>query len=272
MTHEEIKDSIAAYSIGALDAAEHAEVERHLTAGCAECAGLLKEMQQVAALLPFTVQPETPPAGLKARLLRQIAPEPETTAMPGEAVGVAALETAVRRYRRLSLGLAVALGAAIIGILWLAANFQHEMNRLEAEIGIREQTIETLQLQLEEKERIFQIVRSPQVRIVELAGQRPAPGARGRVMLAAGENNAVFIAAGLPEPPPDRDYQLWMLRGTQPVDAGVVIQQIGDAFIHPFQLIPDVERLSAFALTLEPKGGAPQPTGEMYLLGSITGN
>ena len=48
MTHDEIRLSLPAFALGALDQDEHAEVTAHL-ATCAECAAALVEEERVVA-------------------------------------------------------------------------------------------------------------------------------------------------------------------------------------------------------------------------------
>ena len=60
-----------------------------------------------------------------------------------------------------------------------------------------------------------------------------------------------------------------MLKGSHPISASVFTLDSEDRAISEFTTIPDDENISAFAITLEPKGGVAQPTGEMYLIGAL---
>jgi anti-sigma-K factor RskA len=78
----------------------------------------------------------------------------------------------------------------------------------------------------------------------------------------------VFVAAGLPAPPPGKAYQLWAIAGgNAPVSAGVFSVDANGTGSLSVAPLPGVSAVNAFAVTLEPAGGRPAPSGEMYLLG-----
>jgi anti-sigma-K factor RskA len=74
----------------------------------------------------------------------------------------------------------------------------------------------------------------------------------------------------LPALPRNKDYQLWVIKGKTPISAGVF--SVSDTTANFFRIdglaVTDPREISAFAVTLEPKGGLPAPTGDMYLAGS----
>ncbi|MEQ9232093.1 MAG: anti-sigma factor, partial [Cyclobacteriaceae bacterium] len=69
----------------------------------------------------------------------------------------------------------------------------------------------------------------------------------------------------LPELSEDQQYQLWALIDGQPVDAGTF-----DVLKDQFQQMKQFERVDAFAVTIEPKGGSEGPTLEkMQVYGEV---
>ena len=79
----------------------------------------------------------------------------------------------------------------------------------------------------------------------------------------------VITAQDMPRPAANEDYQLWVMddQHEKPVDAGVV--RVGDkgamkAMFKPKQKISDTGK---FAISIEPKGGMPQPSGKIVMLG-----
>ena len=80
----------------------------------------------------------------------------------------------------------------------------------------------------------------------------------------------VIYIFDLPTPPSDKDYQLWYVTAKAKINARVFsTDEQGRAY---FKLTLPSEALSglaATAMTLEPKGGSPQPTGKFYLKASI---
>ena len=61
MTHEELRDSLPALALGALDAGERAEVAAHV-ASCATCAAELVRLEEVTQGIGLEAGPVTPPA------------------------------------------------------------------------------------------------------------------------------------------------------------------------------------------------------------------
>jgi anti-sigma-K factor RskA len=82
-----------------------------------------------------------------------------------------------------------------------------------------------------------------------------------------GARGGVFIADGLPATPPGKSYQLWAITGNKPVSAGVFDVGPQGSAAFRVEAPPGVDGVDVFAVTLEPAGGVPQPTGEMYLAG-----
>ena len=79
----------------------------------------------------------------------------------------------------------------------------------------------------------------------------------------------VVTGKNMPRPASNEDYQLWVLddQYQKPVDAGVVsVDEKGamKAMFKPKQKISDT---SKFAISLEPKGGMPQPSGKIVMQG-----
>lgn len=79
----------------------------------------------------------------------------------------------------------------------------------------------------------------------------------------------VLDLAKLPPPPPDHDYQLWIIPAgaSQPRDAGLVTAAIGARAL--IQSPEGVSRAGTLAISLEPKGGSLQPQGPVIYVGEL---
>jgi anti-sigma-K factor RskA len=87
-------------------------------------------------------------------------------------------------------------------------------------------------------------------------------------MMWHAQAGGVFVATGLPAPPEGKAYQLWAIAGTNaPVSAGVFTVDASGTGSLAVRPLPGVSTVNAFAVTLEPAGGLPAPSGDMYLLG-----
>jgi len=129
------------------------------------------------------------------------------------------------------------------------------------------QSAEQLRAELRSQQTVIAILRDPATQVVALAGLPPAPAARARMMWHA-QAGGVFVATGLPAPPDGKAYQLWAIAGSNaPVSAGVFTVDAAGTGSLAVRPLPGVAAVNTFAVTLEPAGGLPAPSGEMYLLG-----
>ncbi|MDE3198138.1 MAG: anti-sigma factor, partial [Acidobacteriota bacterium] len=150
-----------------------------------------------------------------------------------------------------------------------------ELQRLRDRVTTLEHQVSQYQTLLDIERRradrsteIASLVTSPQLRIVPLRGTERTPDAEGRVLIS-GNSRMVFVASGMPAPPPNRTYQLWIIRSGQPAIASAgtfapgtdrrAILQLADASL--------LRNVTAFAVTDEPVGGSAQPTGQKWLIG-----
>ena len=110
------------------------------------------------------------------------------------------------------------------------------------------------------------ILRDPATQMVVLAGQAPAPTARARMMWHA-KAGGVFVAAGLPAAPAGKAYQLWAIAGSTRRSRRPLQRRRRRGREPLGAAAARVATVDAFAVTLEPAGGLPAPSGAMYLLG-----
>jgi hypothetical protein len=154
----------------------------------------------------------------------------------------------------------------------LQAELAKRAATLEAEQRARERVervVATLEGEVGERDAALRLLSTPQASVVRLAGLAPSPGASARLLWNPLARAGVLLTSGLPQIPRDRIYELWAIAGNEPVPAGIFdVDATGHAFLR-LPPLPDLKRFDKFAVTLEPAGGLPKPTGPMYLLGSL---
>ncbi len=75
----------------------------------------------------------------------------------------------------------------------------------------------------------------------------------------------------LPTPPSNMTYQLWLVPASgNPMSAGVFTPKSGAAAFSFMKHVPPGMTAKAFAVTIEPAGGMPQPTGPKVLIGPVS--
>lgn len=161
-------------------------------------------------------------------------------------------------------GWAGALAAAglLLAVGWSLSTTREELGRLRGRVA-------ALRGELAQREETLRFLSDPQVRSVSLAGLPASPGAGGWLLWNPLTREGLLLARGLPAAPAGLAYELWALAGEEPVPAGVfTVDQAGRA---QFRLpaLPESRAFDKFAVTLEPAGGGPTPTGPMHLLGSL---
>jgi anti-sigma-K factor RskA len=255
-----VEELLPAYALGALDGADLSELEEHLAGGCEECRRQLGLWQNNLEGLAAEIPPVQPAATTRARILRL--------------AGTSAV-TPVRRAP--SWWLAAAAALLLVLAAWgLAgqARMARKVRRLAEERDRLERQVESLSLEVsrmrtdtQQAELALQVIAAPGVQSVALAGLGPTPGAAGRTYVNPRNRDALFYAFDLPRLPDDKTYQLWFIAAGKPVPAGTFgVDPRGNASLRVDRVV-DVHQIQAWAVTIEPRGGVPQPTGAMVLKG-----
>jgi Anti-sigma-K factor rskA len=143
---------------------------------------------------------------------------------------------------------------------------------LEAEQRERqrvEHAVATLEGELSELDATLRLLSAPQVRLVRLAGLSPSSRAKANLLWNPAAQVGVLLTSGLPHIPPNQVYELWAFAGNEPVAAGTFeVDEAGHAFLR-LPPLPRAKGYGKFAVTVEPAGGVPKPTGPIHLLGSL---
>lgn len=245
-TDDAIRELLALAAVGALSAAEQADIDAIL-ASRPDLRAELAELQDAAATLAAATA-ESPPPPLRASVLaavRDLPQEPTgvrpgvypstsqepATATPGVVVPISA-----RRQRRwvTAATAAAAVAAAVIAVLVLAP--------FDGSDGLE----------------VADVVGAENVVTIELAGDLS-----GLRLVHSPDHGAVaLVGDGVAAPDGDDVYELWLIDGSthapvetfRPDDDGQVEVLMPDMTPPPG---------AAFAITIEPPGGSDQPTGEV---------
>lgn len=233
MTHEELRELIAAYALDALAPEESRDLEAHLS-HCQVCQDELVLLRDVAASLARGMAPVEPPTELRSRILTTIHPPRQ--------------ESASQR------GWVFALVAAAVVITLLGGLNLSLQQRLAA-----------LNVRAAEVTRVLALMASPGTKTVALTGS--VPGSVSLVFDRATGQGALVVF-GLRDPGRELVYQLWLVAGDTPKSAGVFRPAPDQPVI--ITMGPDLNQFRAVAISVE-RGpdGAPQPTSAPVLVGTI---
>ncbi len=111
------------------------------------------------------------------------------------------------------------------------------------------------------------ILRQPGIENVAMEGLEIAPTAQATIHWNKNTNEVFLNAKKMPSNDQNLQYQLWAIVDGAPVDMGVF--DVGGDMTSLLKM-KNIEKASAFAVTLEPRGGSENPTmDKMFVIGQI---
>lgn len=247
MVHADFKDMIPARALSALDAEEMRALDHHLDE-CAECRRELSDWEETAAAMAVSTDPMEPSPKVREQLLTEIRKDLETPA-------VIPFRSAPRNLWT-SIG---SLGAMAAVVLFTA---------LLVGLIVMWREYRATQDELAHKNEFLQLVGTPGARVTELSGVDLGAGATAKLVYD-NAGHAMLMADKLPDVPEGMAYQLWFIVGDNPPMPGKVFVPDNEGKGMLKDEMPRAALHSAvFAITLEPAGGVPAPTGPIYLRSS----
>lgn len=218
-----------AYAVNALSDTERAAFETHLVR-CTSCATEVAELAATAARLGAAVE-FAPPPHLRARVL---AAAGETRQLPPRTPRVA-------RDWRPARGLlaAACLVAAVVLTVQVTQSDSGQLTQLASEYG-----------------RFSDLLSTPDAKLISAKGPG---GSTATAVISPSRNELLFVSRSMPAPPTDHVHQLWLINSTGMHSAGVLPS--GSAPLLAAG-VPDPQKV---AVTVEPQGGSPQPTGDLVM-------
>ncbi|MEV5168943.1 anti-sigma factor [Streptomyces werraensis] len=241
----------APYALDALEPAERIRFERHLTS-CDRCAAEVRDLAEDAVRLAWSTAAPAPPA-LRDRVLAAV----RTTAQePAPQEGVRAREGRLpphvwgtappprARERRRAVLLVPFATATAAAALVVASLFAVQADRTQDE----------LTAERDRAREIAHVLAAPDARA---SSGRDARGRTIGVIASVSARGAVVTLGGYDDPPEGRVRQLWLMdREGRPRSLGLFE---GDTPLVASGLDP---ASTSLAVTVEPDGGSPQPTGQ----------
>jgi len=269
MSHDKLSELCSIYALGALDGEELREFEAHLETGCPLCGQQIQDYSQTVAAIPEALANVRPSADLKGRLMARLDKEGTSRELVDFKPVAKPVPGSGSKRGWIPWACAVAAGLALTVSLTRVSNLNRGLAEQQERLNQQLQQLKTLQRLLSAEQEVTQFIAKPGVRVTPLAGTDKSPEAAGQILWSAQEKKALFYASKLPSPPEGKTYQLWIIADNKPIDAGIFpVDPQGNGFLK-VPLLAEADKAQKFAVTLEPAGGVPQPTGAMHLLGSL---
>ena len=201
LSHEEIRELLPAYALGAVPSDESSEVQRHLR-GCDECRREAEELGATSDQLALAVTPEALPAGFADRVMARVSEEQP------------AVERAGRRWSLMPVLTMAACVLIAAAMAYYVVDMRRDADRdaLAASLVNRD-----LGIPLEEE------------------------GGTVSARVVPNGVASQFAVVGLPDAPEGRTYQLWLMDDGTPVSAGVFDTEDGVAVLDVAQPVEDYQ-------------------------------
>jgi anti-sigma-K factor RskA len=258
-TQDQYRELIEAYALGSLDATVQAAMEEHLRSGCLECARALEEARWLVTRLAYLAPEATPPDILKRRLMKAVRAEAGT----------------IHAKSRTPIWLWVAAAAVLVFAVFNAreAFILHEkISALQKSAAASLQNQEELRSQLEEAKRQAMIMTDPKSQTFVLpASEKDWPQMKA---MWHEEYGLCVMGHAIPMPKGNRTLELWLMP-TTPGSKPMALMTVRPAQDGSFYLVvahppEDMHNTKWLAITEEPPGGSPQPTGPPMWMGAVS--
>ena len=277
MTREEFEQLSAEYALGSLTGEDLRRLEEYLRTASPADRQDFQELTGAASLLPLALERHAPPSGAKEKLRQKIrlsiAAHEGAQALSADGTDYRKAAAPGRFWRTVAwtaLPAAAVLGVIVLTLLGRLDQRSGELSASGNRVTELTAQITALKDELARKEELLKVLASQKIQIVVMNGLKVNPVGFGKIIWDPEKRSAILQVSRLPAVPGNKDYQLWVIKGKTPISAGVF--SVNDTTANFFKIdglaVTDPREISAFAVTLEPKGGLPAPSGDMYLAGS----
>jgi anti-sigma-K factor RskA len=264
--HPTREEDFDLYALGALEGDERLTIESHV-AECADCARKLAQARGRMALLSLAAPGVEPSPAVKQRLMAQVRADSEAEARSNTAPSTSRTPQSRENAREFFARWLTAVKIPAFGVLAVITIILWFDNRdLDRQVTALRASAQQQRRQLDEAREVADLIGASDTVTVALAQQPGQPQGAAHVMYNRKMGMLVYEGEIAPAPAA-KSYELWVIpTDGKPINAGVFNPVLGRADQWTMKMPPGIEP-KMFAVTLEPAGGMPQPTGPMVLIG-----
>jgi hypothetical protein len=308
MSHEEAFSELAGVALDCVSVEVASAVRAHaaLCPECGpELAAMEATAATLAELVPSVQMSRGRGAGIRSRLLVRARSERETRSAPipgppdisrgvasltgqGQRVTPGAQRVVTGETKRVTAGkptrvplnvapinstsnwFAIAAALAVIATGAQLFRVTSERNRMRAQISAPDTTArqkDSLARVLSQRDSMIAAMTGPEVKVVAL-GNQGGSQPLGRMMWNQSSNDWIMVMYNLRPPKPGMTYQVWLVTDSEKISAGTFKPDAqGKTMMHARYTMAR-NALRAVAITEEPEGGMPAPTGPMVVAGA----
>jgi anti-sigma-K factor RskA len=220
------------------------------------------EESSLAAAVP-------PPPFVKSEIFSTIDLEESSSPATGRQAKVIPIKPNFQRI--------IAVAAIVLLVLSTALNVyffnQYEKSFAQYQALLQQQSDlvsnnQVLQTRLLDYEKTVEMMKDPNMKMVRMPAvpSSPDPQSATMVFWDTVTKDVYLTVSKLPQPAADQQYQLWAIVDGKPVDAGVFESKEASGMMK----MKKMQNASAFAITLEKRGGSPVPSmDKLYVMGKV---
>jgi hypothetical protein len=267
--HAELTELALLAPLGALLPEEQRRVAQHAAEGCPRCDAALRESHGALDVLALAAPGLSPSPRARESLLASLEAVP-LREQPARQAPPPQRRRAASRFAAVAAGLALALSAAsLFEVLRQGRETRHALEladaRVEQRLGAEEQQRAALAQRVGAFEQQIETRVASSVSLA-LAGEATFGAAHARVVMDAAGQQVLLLASRIPPLPEGRTYQLWVIVGGSPKSLGIFAPDREGRVIYVQSEPLDLPTGVQAAVSIEPSGGVPQPTGPIVLV------
>jgi anti-sigma-K factor RskA len=262
--HEQYRDDLPLYSVGALSSEESERLQRHL-ADCSACREELNSLNEAAAQIALAVEPAALPAHFREQLMARLDEQRRAEVAPIDGQ----LRDSDRRFQSRSAWFwAPAFAILVFALAFVAVWKQNR--RLDDETRDLSARLASSREALERAGEFIHALTAPDAQHVSLvaAGAKVQPEAKA--VYSPRQHSLVLLADHLDSLPAHKIYELWLLpaNGSNPLPAGTFKPDVRGSAALVLSQLGDGVAAKGFAVTVEDEPGSATPTMPIVLSGT----
>lgn len=270
--NEHPTESLPAFVLGALDAAEAVFVAQHIS-HCQSCRADADEFRATVGMLPYGASLREPPARIKRQLLARVAVDLQERGLPSEPARPSPLARPApppiwaRAATVLSLALAIMLA-------FVTVDARRRLDTADAQLSQAQQALTQARDEIARQGQQLASL-SENTKAVTTFIAQPATvgqplkahsdGTDAKMYMQPGHNRVVLVISGLPELKAGEVYQFWFATDGQQVPSQTFAVSEGGLVEVVIDAPLPVDRYAQVMVTVEQGGGSTTPSPDVVL-------
>ncbi len=261
MDVERIEELLPFYALDALSDEERELVDAYL-AEHPEVRAQINGLQSAAQALPYGVTPVEPERRIKDALMARVAVSQRSS------ISEQKQASRPREKRWANLFPAFSFAVAMVAVIW-AVILNIQLSQLRQQVSSLGEALVAQSNSLEQINAKLPQTPVSAVVTISLKGTDARPQAHGELIADPKSASAVMVVTGLGQLEVGKTYQVWLIDAGGPKSAGLLTVDANGQAVLIVTSDTAIGSFNALGISVEPKGGSPQPTGDIVVLSDL---